>query len=236
MAKKISSMFCLGAVSVSLLAGCGKEAQVQQSEADQTVLSTSCDGLRITSRQAAHAIHPLILHRWSSRAFSGEPISDQELMQIFEAARWAPSAYNNQPWRFIYAKRGTPQWDTLFNLLVDFNKQWTHNAGALAVIVSQEKTESGRDMHTHSFDTGAAWQNIALQSTAMGFVVHGMSGFDYEKAKQLLNIPDGYTVEAMFAVGRPGKVEDLPEQLQAKETPSGRKPVEEIAFEGSFPQ
>jgi nitroreductase len=175
------------------------------------------------------------LHRWSARAFSGEPITDQELMQLFEAARWAPSSFNNQPWRFVYAKKGTPAWDTLFNLMVDFNKSWAHNAGALIVIASKETTEKNHAIPTHSFDTGAAWQNLALQAASMGLVAHGMSGFDYAKAKEVLHIPDGYTVEAMIAIGRPGSVENLPEELRAMESAKDRNPVESFTFEGRFP-
>lgn len=230
MATKLASMLCVSAVSASLFAGCGK---APEEKTEVAVINT----FRSTTRQSAYPIDKLILHRWSSRAFSGESLSDQELMQLFEAARWAPSSYNNQPWRFIYAKRGTPAWDTFFNLMVDFNKSWTHNAGALVMIVSAEKTEKGHPINTHSFDTGAAWQNIGLQAASMGLVVHGMSGFDYARAKKALHIPEGYTVEAMFAVGHPGTVEQLPEHIQSAETtPSGRNAVETFAFEGAFPQ
>ncbi len=104
------------------------------------------------------------------------------------------------------------------------------------MIVSADKTDKGQPIRTHSFDTGAAWQNIGLQAASMGLVAHGMGGFDYDRAKEALHVPEGYTVEAMFALGRPGKVEDLPEQLQANEAASSnRKPVDAFAFEGSFP-
>lgn len=229
MFKKRSSFFCIHMASLSLFAGCGKTPEVQEK-------TVSPKMLQLTTRQSIYQIDPLLLHRWSSRAFSGEPVSDQQLMQLFEAARWAPSSYNNQPWRFLYAKRGTAAWDAFFNLLVDFNKSWTHNAGALVLIISQEKTDNGKPINSHSFDTGAAWQNMALQATSMGLVAHGMSGFDYAQAKKALHIPEGYTVEAMVALGHPGNIEDLSEQLQASEvTPSGRKPVEAFAYEGLFP-
>lgn len=230
MNKKITHMLCLSAVSLSLFAGCGASHEKAVSEE-----AVSADGVCITTRTAGHPINKLILHRWSARAFSDAPVTDQELNQLFEAARWAPSSYNSQPWVFVYAKRGTPAWDTFKDLMVDFNKSWTHNAGALVVIASREKSETGRPMHTHSFDTGAAWQNLALQATSMGLIAHGMSGFDYAKAKEALHIPDGYAIEAMVAVGRPGSLENLPEELRARETPSDRKPVESFAFEGSFP-
>lgn len=223
-------MLCMSALSVSLFAGCGTTQETPVISEKRSI-----DAITLTTRKSAHPIDPLILHRWSARAFSDEPVTDQELNQLFEAARWAPSSYNNQPWVFVFAKRGTPAWDTFKNLMVDFNKSWTNNAGALVVIASREKTDTGRPMHTHSFDTGAAWQNLALQATSMGLIAHGMSGFDYAKAKEALQIPDGYAIEAMIAIGRPGSLENLPEELRARETPSERKPVEAFAFEGAFP-
>jgi nitroreductase len=188
-----------------------------------------------TNRKADYPVHELILNRWSPRAMSGEPISDSELMSLFEAARWAPSSYNSQPWRFIYAKRDTPAWNTIYDLMVQFNKDWTKNAAVLIVIVSRDTFEyNNKPSITHSFCTGSAWENLALQGTANGLVVHGMEGFDYKKAKEVLHIPDGYTVEAMCAIGRPGNKEDLPAAMQKEEFPSDRKPITEFIFEGTF--
>ena len=173
--------------------------------AEKTLITCHLEHL-MKQRTSAYPIEKLILNRWSPRALSGESITDEQLMTLFEAARWAPSSYNNQPWRFIYAKRDTAQWNTLFNLLGDFNKSWAHNAAVLVVIFSAEKTDKGYPIRTHSFCTGAAWQNLALQAFSMGLVAHGMEGFDYDKAKKDLRIPEGYTVEAMCAIGKPGKV------------------------------
>ncbi len=186
-------------------------------------------------RKTEYEINKIFIQRWSARAMSGEEISDKEMMTLFEAARWAPSSYNSQPWRFIYAKRGTEHWNRLFNLMVEFNQSWAKNAAVLVVVISNKNFEHN-DMPsiTHSFDTGAAWQNIALQGSLQGLVVHGMSGFDYDKAKNELNIPDKYNVEMMFAVGRPGKLTVLPPELQSKEQPSGRKKVDEFVMEGKF--
>jgi len=188
-----------------------------------------------SGRKSMYPIEDLILHRTSKRALSGELITDSELHQLFEAARWAPSSFNSQPWRFIYAKKDSAHWDTLFNLLVPFNKQWAKNAGALIIIVSKNTFDhNGKFSRTHSFDTGAAWQNLALQGHAQGLIVHGMSGFDYEKAKEVLKIPDDYTIEAMCAVGKPGKIKMLSKELQKGETPSSRKPITEFICEGVF--
>ncbi len=186
-------------------------------------------------RKPDHDIEPILFHRWSPRAMSGEEISEQELMILFEAARWAPSSYNAQPWRFLYARRGTANWDRFFDLMVEFNQGWTKHAAVLVVVVSRKTFESNdQAAPTHSFDAGAAWQNLALQGSTMGLVVHGMQGFDYEKARAVLNIPEHFQVDAMIAVGKPGKREDLPEDLQEREQPSDRKPVAEIVIAGGF--
>ncbi|HZW60859.1 MAG TPA: nitroreductase family protein [Candidatus Babeliales bacterium] len=186
-------------------------------------------------RIADYPVADIIVDRWSPRAMSGELITDQELMSLFEAARWAPSSYNGQPWRFIYAKRDTQQWYSLFNLLIDFNKQWVDKAAVLIVVVSKNNFDFNDQYSiTHSFDTGAACQNLALQANEMGLVAHGMSGFDYERAKRDLHVPEGYTVEAMFAIGKPGNKKNLPSYMQEQEVPSTRKAVREFIREGSF--
>lgn len=186
-------------------------------------------------RKPAHDVEASFIRRWSPRAMSAEPISRDELMRLLEAARWAPSAYNEQPWRFLYARRDTQHWQPFFELMVDFNQQWTKNAAALFVVISKRTFEhNGKPNMTHSFDSGAAWQSLALQGSAMGLVVHGMAGFDAEKARKSLRIPDDYQVEAMIAVGKPGRTEDLPEAMREAEVPSDRKPISAIATEGLF--
>jgi nitroreductase len=186
-------------------------------------------------RKAAYPIENLLLNRWSPRAMSGESITDEQLMKLFEAARWAPSSYNGQPWRFIYAKRNTPSWQKLFDLMVPSNQEWAKNAAVLVVVVSRDSfTQNNKPARTHSFDTGAATENLALQGYADGLVVHGMEGFDYAAAKKTLKIPDGYTVEAMFAIGKPGKKETLSPELQKREIPSDRNSIQSFVFEGEF--
>ena len=188
-----------------------------------------------SQRVPDHPILPLILHRWSPRSMTGESISEGELMSLFEAARWAPSSYNNQPWRFLYAKRDTPPFSQFFYLLVDFNKEWCKMAAVLGVIASQailEKTK--KPAITHALDTGAAWENLALEGHARNLVVHGMQGFNYEKAKTSLNIPEEFQVLAMFAIGKRALPENLIEELLKKEKPTSRKKVTEFAFEGSW--
>jgi len=180
------------------------------------------------TRTADHAVEPLFVDRWSPRAMSGEAIEPAQLMRLFEAARWAPSAMNAQPWRLLYARRDTEQWPLFFDLLVPANQLWVAQAAALVLIVS-DKAQG-----THSFDTGAAWQNLALQGMAQGLVVHGMAGFDYAAAATRLQIPEGFKVEAMVAIGKPGQLSALPEKLQSRESPSPRRPLSETICEGVF--
>jgi len=149
-------------------------------------------------RKADYPIESVFLDRWSPRAMSGEPITEEELFTLFEAARWAPSSFNNQPWRILYARRDTPHWPLFFNLLVEFNQSWAKHAAALVIFISKKTFDhNGEPALTHSFDTGAAWENFALQGALKGLVIHGMQGFDYDKARTTLNIPEGFNVEAM---------------------------------------
>jgi nitroreductase len=186
-------------------------------------------------RTAEHPIEPLFVERWSPRAMSGEPLSEGELLTLFEAARWAPSTYNEQEWRFLYARRDTPQWPAFFNLLVEGNQTWCERAALLCVVLAHKVfSRNGKPNPVHLFDSGCAFENLALQGTAMGLVVHGMQGFDYDQARSTLSVPDDFAVAAMFAVGRPGDPDKLPESLRGREIPSDRKPVGEIACEGPF--
>ena len=188
-------------------------------------------------RKSDYPVHSLILNRWSPRAMTGEEISDAEWHSLLEAARWAPSSYNAQPWRFLFAKRNTSHWKTFFDLLVDFNKQWCEKAAVLGVSLSRKTFEkTNKPSPTHAYDAGAAWENLCLEGTHRGLVVHGMEGFDYQKAKTALHIPDEYEILAMFAIGKKAPKESLPQDLQVKEVVSGRKKISEFAFEGKFPK
>jgi nitroreductase len=186
-------------------------------------------------RHADHPVHVQFLDRWSPRAMTGEEIAPEELLSLFEAARWAPSSGNLQPWRALFARRGTAQWPTFFGLLSEGNRVWAHKAAALVVFVSHSVSErSGRASVTHSYDTGVAWGYFALQGSLKGYVVHGMAGFDYERARRELAVPEAFRIEAMAAVGLPAPKETLTPALQARESPSDRKPVQEWVCEGGW--
>jgi len=180
-------------------------------------------------------IEPFLYQRWSPRAMSGDDLNNEEVMSLFEAARWAPSSYNAQHWRFLYTTKGSAHWDKFLALLVEGNLAWAKNAGLLIMLVSRTTTEpEGNPVRTYSFDAGAAWQNIALQASAMGLISHGMQGFDYDKARTDLNVPDDFSIEIMIAVGRPGEIENLPESAREREAPNSRKPLAEIIIDGGF--
>jgi nitroreductase len=186
-------------------------------------------------RKADHPVEPIFVRRWSPRAMSGEPLSDAELMSLFEAARWAPSSFNEQPWRFLYARRDTPAWPVFLDLLVEGNRAWCGRAAVLIVVVGHKVfTRNGSPNPVAIYDCGSAWENLALQGSHMGLVVHGMAGFNFNKARTALHVPDDFEVAAMAAIGRPGDPDLLPEPLRTKEIPSGRRPVGDIALEGGF--
>lgn len=201
--------------------------------------------LTANNRTADHDVEPMFLHRWSPRAFTGEAVPDAVLMSLFEAARWAPSAFNLQPWRFVYARRGGPDWDRLLDVLIDYNKAWVagpsgSGASALIFVISaRARRRSNGEMeanYSHSFDAGAAWAYLALQAHHLGWAAHGMSGFEPARGYAAMAIPEqDYRIEAAVAVGRPAGAETLAEPYRSREAPSSRDPIGGYVFEGRFP-
>jgi nitroreductase len=186
-------------------------------------------------RHSAHPIDPQFLDRWSPRSLSGAAISQGELMTLFEAARWAPSSGNFQPWRFLYARRDSDFWPAFFELLKPGNQRWAAQAAVLVLVISRTHFDGdGRACVTHSFDSGAAWENLALQASLMGLVAHGMEGFDYERARRVLRVPAAYAVEAMIAIGRPGEAGEAADPGRKPDHPSSRRPLEQTICEGPF--
>jgi nitroreductase len=188
-------------------------------------------------RIADHPIDNHILERWSPRSFDDSALSQTDLHTLFEAARWAPSAYNAQPWRFAWALRGDAHWDDYVSALLPFNAGWAGKASALLFVLSDTQilppgATEPQPARTASFDAGAAWGLLALQATKLGLHTHAMAGFDHARAAQVTGAGDRYKIEAAVAVGRRGAVSALPEGLQAREVPSGRLPVSEISFNG----
>lgn len=191
------------------------------------------------SRTSDYPIHPMFLERWSPRAFTGETIAESDLMTMLEAARWAASSYNAQPWRFIYSTNDSPSWMKFIDLLVPSNQAWARNASALVILVSRKTMippgkDEAVDSYTHSLDAGAASAYFALQASRMGWFVHGMQGLDMQRAASELHVPDDFRVEAAYAVGKRGDAAALPEALRAREQPNDRLPLSALAFESVF--
>ncbi|MGY5809364.1 nitroreductase family protein [Rhizobium sp. LEGMi198b] len=191
------------------------------------------------TRESQYPIDKLFLDRWSPRAFSSETMPEADLLTILEAAHWAPSASNLQPWRFVYALRGSENWEKFLDLLIEFNQSWAKSAAALLFVVS--RTHNGelgsaeqKPNYSHSFDTGTAWGFLALQAHLAGYAAHGMGGFHVEKSYEVLGIPEGFRVEAAVAIGKIGDRDQLPEKLREREVPNHRKPLSEVAFNGTF--
>jgi len=191
-----------------------------------------------TTRVPDYPISPIFIERWSPRAFDAQSMPEADLLTILEAARWAPSAYNIQPWRFIYSLRGDEHWQTHLGLLNEFNAGWAQNASALVFLISDkfmpERDGEVRPSPTHSFDAGAAWAQLALQTTQLGYQAHAMTGIHFDQIPAALNIPEQFQVEAAVAIGKQLDAATLPEVQVNREQPSQRRVLEEMVFVGSF--
>ncbi|MDO9119375.1 MAG: nitroreductase family protein [Nitrospira sp.] len=182
-------------------------------------------------------LHDLLTQRWSPRAFSEQAVGQEKLHVLLEAARWAPSSSNEQPWRFIVATKEEPaDYDRLLACLLEGNRKWAYRAPVLILSVARMDFEEDSRPNRHAFhDVGVATENLLLQVSALGLVAHPMAGFDIEKARDDLRIPSGYEPVAMIAVGYPGELSVLPDYLQQRELkPRERKPLTEIAFSGQW--
>ena len=195
----------------------------------------------MTDRRSEHPIQPIFLERWSPRSFDGSAVPQGDLETMLEAARWAPSAFNSQPWRFLYAFHGDAHWETFLGCLVPFNQSWAKEAAVLVYVLSDtlpftdRATGEPAPSLTHSYDAGAAWGFLALQAWRMGYYAHGMSGIELDKARTALNVPERYVINAAAAIGRIGDPATLPEKLRAREMPSDRKALSDVAHHGLFP-
>lgn len=185
-------------------------------------------------RKPTYEIDDVFISRWSPRSFSEQEIPENILLSLFEAARWAPSAFNYQPWRFIIAHTEESR-EKFYSFISEFNLSWCKKAPVLALIVSEKENEQGENK-SHSFDTGTAWGFLSLQATKCGLITHPMTGFDFEKARKVLEIPDNFELQALIAIGYQDERENLPKQLQEREEPNGRRPLKESIFDGEFGQ
>lgn len=186
--------------------------------------------------EPATSVHPLLEARWSPRAFSGGALTDAELLPLFEAARWAPSASNEQPWRFIVARRDQAEaYGRIFACLSESNRRWAGSAGALVIAVSAKMARSGRENGHARYDLGQAVAHLTVQASAAGIYVHQMGGFSADAARAACAIPAGYDPAVVIALGRLGDPEALDERDRERElTARDRRPLRETVFSGSW--
>jgi nitroreductase len=184
-----------------------------------------------------HDVHELIRERWSPRAFDPRPMERAKLLSLLEAARWAPSCYNEQPWRFILAeKNDTPSFERLLACLLEGNQIWARHAAVLLLTVAKLEFDHNGQPNRHAFhDVGMASENLTLQATALGLAAHFMGGYHVEKARELLGIPTGYEPVAAAALGYPGDPSILPDRLREREQASRQRvPLTELIFAGTW--
>ena len=182
-------------------------------------------------------VDPLFPDRWSPRSFLPDPIPESQVKSLFEAARWAPSCNNEQPWLFIYATSRENR-EKFISALVEQNRVWASKAPLLAFVISRKSFSKSGNPNRHApFDAGAAWVSLALQARKLGLYAHAMAGFNRERAYEILDVPeDTYDIMAAIAIGKKGHSTSLPENLAARESPNKRKPLSEVAFESTLPK
>jgi nitroreductase len=188
--------------------------------------------------ETQYPVHELIRKRWSPRAFADRPVETEKLLSLFEAARWAPSSYNQQPWRFIVATKDNPEeYQRLLGTLVEFNQGWAKSAPVLVLAIAKLHFDDGKN-NRHAFhDVGLAIENLSLQATALGLVVHQAAGFDGSKARQEYQIPEEYDPATALVIGYPGDPQTLSEGLRDRElAPRTRKKLNELVFTGQWGQ
>lgn len=186
-----------------------------------------------------HPIHQLLAARWSPYAFQDRPVSDGDLRSLFEAARWAASSYNEQPWSYIVAKRGNPEeFQKLLSCLVEGNQVWAKAAPILALgVVRLRFARNSEPNRAAVHDLGLAAGNLLVEATARGLSVHQMIGIVPEKAREVYGIPEGSEAWTALAIGYPGDPNSLPERLKERDlAPRQRKPLREFVFSGKWGQ
>ena len=181
---------------------------------------------------ADHPIHELIRRRWSPRAFAETPVTEDHLKTLLEAARWAASCFNDQPWSFLVGFKGDATWQGIHHCLVPGNQAWASGAPVLMLSMTHENfVQTGKPNRHAQYDAGQAVANLAIQATALGLLIHQMAGFDAEAARRRFGIPPAQTPMAAIAVGHPGDPDSLPEPLADRErAPRERVPISVFTF------
>lgn len=182
------------------------------------------------SRRPLASVDPQFIQRWSPRAFREEPVGEDRLEILFEAARWAPSSYNGQPWFFVWGQ-GEEEHAKIFELLSEGNKTWAKRAPVLMILFARRHFDNGKPNRHFQFDAGSAWLSLALQAERLGLKAHAMAGFDEERTYAALGVdPEKYEAMCAIAVGHQDAPEILPDDLREKEKPNTRKPPEQVAL------
>ncbi len=183
-----------------------------------------------------HEIFGLLKQRWSPRTFKEDSISTTDMNKLFEAARWSPSSNNEQPWRFIYATKGTQAYKKIVDCLSAFNKKWAPNAPVLLLTAYRERTKDGKENFHALHDLGLSLGLMTVQAQYMGIGLHHMAGVDWKKATDVFGVPEGYHITTAIALGYyGGSLTTLPKDLQSQETAErSRLLQEEFAFEGKW--
>lgn len=190
------------------------------------------DNKTSNQRKPQTEVDSMFIDRWSPRAFISEPLSENQIQTLFEAARWAPSCFNEQPWLFLYASK--PEDREIFaSILVKKNQLWASRAPLLMFVLARRKFEmTGKENRHAPFDAGAAWMALALQARRLGLYAHAMAGFNLEKAYEVLGVSkEDYHIMAAIAVGCKGDAAQLPDDLRQMEMPNDRKPSSEVAIQ-----
>ena len=182
-----------------------------------------------------HEIHELLTRRWSTRAYTAQSVDPETLRRLFEAARWAPSSGNGQPWNFLVARKEDAQNFEKIASCLNPGNAWAKHAAVLAISVASLDRAPGKPNTTAHHDVGRACQNMALQATALGLSLHMMGGFSAAKAREIFSIPDRWEPIAAISIGYPGDPNTLPDELRAKDlTPRQRKPIREFVYSGTW--
>jgi nitroreductase len=187
--------------------------------------------------QSEYPVHNLIRERWSPRAFADKPVPHNLLRSIFEAARWAPSSSNEQPWAYLVATKDDKDgFEKMLSILVEFNANWAKSAPVLAIAISELAFAKNHAPNRNAqYDTGAATMLLSMEATANGLFVHQMAGFDPEKARQVFGIPAAWDAIAAVAIGYAGDPDSLPQPLKDREmAPRTRKPIAEFVMSGQW--
>lgn len=182
-----------------------------------------------------YPVHPLVASRWSPRAYDPRPVEKEKLQRIFEAARWAASSSNIQPWYFLIGFKGDAVYQRIFETLVEFNQDWAIHAPVLALAIAKTTNNRGGQNRSYAYDLGQAVATLSLQATAEGVYAHQMGGFDAEAAELAFEIPEEYKVLVVFTLGYLGDAEILnPNLFKLEISPRSRRAASESVFTGSF--